>query len=258
MEKETKLHQPTMRVLKILECIDQNPQGLSLKDISEYIESPKSTIYPILNTLIENGCLKLNRFGNYEMGFKTFQLGLSYSANLSVVDIIRKEMLDIVDECKEICQLGVLVDDQVYYLAKVEPNQPIKILSYVGKYMPAYCTGLGKALLSFFSNEDIEEIYKDIELKKYTENTITNINDLIKEIDSVRTTGFSNDDQEAMEFASCIAVPINMYKGSKLALSVTYPMFRRTDENINKIKEALSSKAKLIEEISKVHRLGIS
>lgn len=258
MENEVKLHQPTMRVLNILECVDRNPQGLSLTEISKLIKSPKSTIYPILNTLLENGYLKINRFNNYVIGLKTFQIGLSYSANLGGIDIIRKEMVDIVDGCREICQLGMLVNDQVYYLEKVEPNQPIKILSYTGKYMPAYCTGLGKALLSFLRDEEIIEMYKNIKFKKYTKNTITNMDELLKEIENVRNTGFAYDNQEAMLHASCIAVPIDMNSGAKLALSVTYPIFRGTEEKINDIKNNLASKAKLVEEISKIHNIEIS
>ncbi|HHX66944.1 MAG: IclR family transcriptional regulator [Miniphocaeibacter sp.] len=258
MKETIDLHQPTMRVLKILECVDRNPQGLSLTEISKTIGSPKSTIYPILNTLLENGYLKLNRFNNYVIGLKTFQIGLSYSANLGGIDIIRKEMIDIVDECKEICQLGMLVGDQVYYLEKVEPDQAIKILSYTGKYMPAYCTGLGKALLSFLDNKEIEKMYDGFKFEKFTEKTITNIKELLKEVENVRKIGFAYDNQEAMLHASCIAVPINMNTGYKLALSVTYPIFRGTEEKINSIKTNLKSKAKLIEEISKIHKIEIS
>lgn len=257
MEKEIKTHQPTMRVLKILECIDENTNGINLTDIAKATGSPKSTIYPILNTLVENKYIKYNNESKYQIGFKAFQLGLSYSGNLGNIELIRNEMQDIVESCKEICQLGMLDRDQVYYLAKVDPNQPIKVLSYVGKYMPAYCTGLGKALLSFLSKSEIEKLYDGYEFERFTENTITNCKDLLEEVESVREKGFAYDNQEAMIHASCIAVPINTEKGSKLALSVTYPMFRCSEEKIENIKKMLKEKSILIEEIIKIHKIEI-
>lgn len=257
LEDKIKLHQPTLRVLNILECVDKNESGLSLTEISKNINSPKSTISPMLNTLVEEGYIVIDEFNKYKIGLKSFQLGLSYSANLNGIDIIRNEMVDIVNSCEEICQLGMLSKDQVYYLAKVEPDQPIKVLSYVGKYVPAYCTGLGKAVLSFLSNEEIMKIYKNYKFEKFTENTILNIKDLIKSVEETRKTGFAYDKQEAMMDVSCIAVPIKTLKGEKLAISVTYPVFRETDEKIKKIKENLEKKVKLIEEIIKIQKVEI-
>ena len=79
----------------------------------------------------------------------------------------------------ETCQLGIQSRNMVLYIAKKDSPQPIRLMSSVGKQLPLYCTGLGRALLAYKSEEEIRSLFPEV-LTAYTPHTIATINDLLK------------------------------------------------------------------------------
>ena len=92
-----KLHNPTLRVVRILELVNNYENGISLIDISKKLAIPKSTLSPILKTLEKTNFLEKNDKGCYVASFKLFQLGLSYSGQLDCLSTIIKQMEIVVD-----------------------------------------------------------------------------------------------------------------------------------------------------------------
>lgn len=137
-----KLHNPTLRVVKILELVNNYEDGISLGEIAQKLSIPKSTLSPILKTLEITNFLEKDDKGCFKASFKLFQLGLSYSGRLDSLSMIRKQMEVVVDKVGEIVQFGILVDKMVLYLAKVNSPDNIEIVSSVGKKLPAINTGL--------------------------------------------------------------------------------------------------------------------
>ena len=149
-------HNPTLRVLRILELIDANSGGLSLSEISNLLALPKGTISPILKTLAATNYVMTDG-SLYKIGPHTFELGLSYASGQNALSIIRSEMHSIVSQVDEVCQMGVLVGQDVHYLLKEEGHAIISIISDVGHHLPAHVTGLGKALLSGLTNDEVRQ-----------------------------------------------------------------------------------------------------
>jgi DNA-binding IclR family transcriptional regulator len=250
--KEKKLHNPTLRVINILELLDEHPEGLTLTELSEKTDIPKSTISPIIYTLQNKNYIIVDKSSNkYKLDIKSFTLGKSYLLNLNSIDVIKKEMEDIVKICNETCQLGVLIDFDVLYLAKVDPNQPIKLVSSVGKKLPAYATALGKALLSDYSDSEIINYYKKHNLEPITKNTITDINELLKQINEVRKGKVAYDYAEINEDIGCRAVPLRKDGKIVAAISVSFPLYRATKDRIELIEKTLLEKQTVIEQLIK-------
>lgn len=252
-----KLHNPTLRVIKILELINNNEYGITNKEISERLMIPKSTLSPILNTLESTNILEKSDKGCYSASFKLFQLGLSYSGHLDTLSMIRKQMKIVVKEVEEIVQYGVLIDDMVLYLEKVNAFDNIEIVSSVGKKIPAVYTALGKALLSEYSDDQIINKYKNYEFIKYTDNSINSLDELLNDIRQVRIRGYSIEDREFTNNTSCVAVPIRESGIIKGAMSVTYPVFRKTECKETKIINALLEQKNIIEDIIKIQNLKL-
>ena len=147
-------HNPTLRVLRILELIDANSGGLSLSEIANLLDLPKGTISPILKTLAATNYVVTDG-SLYKIGPHTFELGLSYASGQNALSIIRSEMRSIVSQVDEVCQMGVLVGQDVHYLLKEEGHAIISIISDVGHHLPAHVTGLGKALLSGLTDDEL-------------------------------------------------------------------------------------------------------
>jgi len=157
MEKET--HRSTKRIIEILDLISQHNSGLSLTEISEKINAPKSSIYPILKTLSDYNFLSYDNSSYlYKIGYKAFEVGNSYLNNFDMMDEIKKSMKNIVNICLETCHFAILIDGDVLYLQKIESPESIRMISSIGKRLPAYSTGLGKSLLIDYDLNQLKTI----------------------------------------------------------------------------------------------------
>ncbi|ADK13166.1 MULTISPECIES: IclR family transcriptional regulator [Clostridium] len=238
-------HKPTERVLNILNLLSVKPKGLTLTEISEAIDVPKSTLYPIIQTMLERNFLSLEKSSlKYSIGISTFCIGASYSRNKNMLDFIQKIMKNIVSTINETCQMGILDGYNVLYILKEDPIKDIdiRLISYVGKRIPAYCTALGKALLSEYNIEEIKTLYPD-GLKPITKNTITDFSVLEEELKKIRETHVATEVEEVTEFLRCYAVPLTSKGKTTAAISISIPTFRATEEK-NKLAIELLLKAK--------------
>lgn len=240
------LHKPTERVINILNIISKNPNKLTLSNISKQLNIPKSTLSPILKTLVELELLNFEMTNQtYNVGLGTFQIGQSYLNNINGLDIIKSHMRTIVNECNEICQLGINHRNEVLYITKIESQQPIKLLSSIGRNLPLYCTGLGRALLFEYSKEEIKKLYPN-KLEKFTEYTIDNIDTIIDLIEKCKLQKYAFEKQEITSDTCCFAVPIIINNNIQAALGVSLPIVRATEKHLDKIISLLNLHSKLI------------
>lgn len=236
---DTSVHKPTARVLAILEALAANSDGLTLTEIAETIHAAKGTIFPVLQTLSSRKFIIQNpRTGKYQIGISAFCVGESYTNNKTAMQFITEEMHAIVDQVGEICQMGILDNGDVLYIAKVDNKEAIRLTSYVGKRLPAYCTALGKAILSGYSLSEIKKLYPD-GLQAYTPKTITSFAVLNRELEEVRKTKVAFESEETGENLCCVAVPLVADDKIIAALSVSAPTFRVNQEKNKLIAQAL-------------------
>ena len=160
--------------------------------------------------------------------------------------MIKSYMTEVVKECNEICQLGILQDNKVFYIAKKDPKQSIQLMSYVGKFLPIYSTALGKVLVYKNSREEIKDMVGD-NMIPLTDQTITNVDKFLDEIESVKKDGYSHDLQETSLDSNCVAVPIEKNGKVIAAMSVSVPNFRSTDEKLKNAIQVLLKYKKEIE-----------
>jgi DNA-binding IclR family transcriptional regulator len=139
------------------------------------------------------------------------------------------EMKEITARSGEICQMGILDNDQILYIAKIDSDKPVRIISYIGKRLPAYCTALGKAILSTKTMEEIRNIYPK-GLLPLTQNTVTDFDTLARQLAEINASGFAYECGEVIEQTECLAVPLVKDNISFAAISVSIPTFRSTAE----------------------------
>lgn len=242
-------HRSTKRIIEILELISQNNSGLSLTEISEKINAPKSSIYPILKTLSDYNFLSYhNNSGLYKIGYKAFEIGNSYLNNFDMMDEIKKSMKNIVNICSETCHFAILIEGDVLYLQKIESPESIRMISSIGKRLPAYSTSLGKALLMDHSLEQLRKLYPN-GLSKLTKNTLSSVEELYRQLQQARIEGFAYEVEESNEYIRCIAVPIRKQGTIVAAMSVAIPTFRYTEDKAELVKHLLKSEKEKIEKL---------
>lgn len=109
----------------------------------------------------------------------------------------------------------------------------------IGQRLPAYCTGIGKALLSGHSRQEIAALFP-APLKRYTENTLTDPEDLLRELKETRQSGFAYEHSELTEGICCVATPLCCREKVIAALSVSIPEFRASEDVLVRVRTLLA------------------
>ena len=254
-EDNNNLHRTTLRILEVLELIANNPNRFTLSDISDKLQIPKSTISPILHTLVYKGFLSLTPDYHYRIGFSAYNIGTGFLHQFNYLDEIEKILSDVTNVCLEASHYAVLSGGDVLYLKKVNSPEPIRMVSFVGNKLPAYSTALGKALLLNMSVNDIKKLYPG-GLKPVTEHTITDFTELREQLAKAKQEGYVYEIEESNQYIRCIAVPIHKSGKIVASISVATPVFRYDDKKEALIKALLTDAQYKIETL--INTLEIS
>lgn len=216
------------RALRILSLLgDGKPRTLA--DISKEIDLNYSTTFRLLSTLAFYRYVKRNKNSNqYQLGLSCLELAQAFLAGNDLRMIAIPELESLRDETKETVHLAVLVDMEIVYLEKLPGLHAIGLMSSrVGGRAPAYCTGIGKALLAYQKPEIVQSYYKEHGLKRFTETTITDLNSLMSTLEEVRCNNYAFDHGEHEDEVRCIAIPIfDISSQVVAALSISGPSAR--------------------------------
>jgi IclR family transcriptional regulator, KDG regulon repressor len=226
--------QSVERAADILELFLHSGPELSVKDISVQLGISKSTAHGLIKTLDHRGYLQQNSENlKYKLGLRLFELGHHLGEQLDIVNIANPIITDLVDELKETVHLVVRQQDELIYVAKEEGPQTLRIYSQVGKRAPIHCTGVGKAILAYQTEEEVNRILDTVPLESFTEFTIIDKDEIRQQLESTKVTGYSVDDEEIEIGLKCVAAPIFNFKGEAFAsLSCASPKMRVTEERL--------------------------
>lgn len=236
----TELHRPTTRVLDLLETLAEAENGLTLTELSRGIGAPASSLLPFVRTLLARGYVTLDkRHMTYALGAKNLMLSTGFMAGSDVYALAQEEMRRLVERCSETCQLGILEGSRVFYIGKVDSPEPLRLVSSVGKRIPACCTTIGKTLLCDLSEEAVAALYPS-GLPMLTSNSLCSLDALYAQLREVRSGGFATDEEEAMEHLRCFALPIRLHGRIDSAISVSTPTFRLDAEKTALVQRCLT------------------
>jgi DNA-binding IclR family transcriptional regulator len=212
-----KINNTTKKTIEVLELISKNPNGLTLNEVANELDLPKSTVFDILATLKVMDIIKYQdeRIKNYVIGTKLFIIGNSYIENDDLINSSRKLIKELGDKLGRTIFIGQESQGKILYLYKYEPDNAIITTSNIGSTVNLYNTALGKSILAY--RDDQESLIKNLKFKKYTKNTITNEFDLKEELKKVKKFGYAIDNREVEEHLSCIGAPIFNHKGEVIA-----------------------------------------
>jgi len=140
----------------------------------------------------------------------------------------------------ETANLSTLSDGRVVYLESVAADRAIGLYAPPGSIAPAYCTAMGKVLLSNLGEIELHQWLAEHELTAVTANTVTNSAVLKTQLLEIRNQGYAIDNEEWVEGVRCVAAPIQDYTGRVVAAaSVSIPLARFTDDRKQDILRAV-------------------
>ncbi len=210
------LIQSVDRAIGILELFKKHEQ-LDLSEITEIIGLSKSTLHTIINTLVEKRLLKKDEnTKKYQLSYSILELGLKQLAELEIYKQTVLPLKKLSNNTNKICSLGIWDDNSILIIGRADPS-----INYAQGFSsvppirrkPAYCTSIGKVILSFMQKEAVEAYLNEVGLPPFTKNTITNRDKFIEELVLTRERGYSIDNKEYISYMMSISAPIHGSSG---------------------------------------------
>ena len=224
------------RAVKILDVLSSEGEK-SVTEISTALSFPKSSVHEITSTLLATGILEKDSDRNkYSLGLKLFELGKQAQANLEISKVAIPSLRSLHERFDETVHLTVLDRKEVLYIECFESTKQLRTYSVIGIRAPLHCTAVGKAILAYLDDEEVEEIIRSMGLPRFTQNTITDRERLNAEVRKIRDCGFATDVMEHEEGVCCVGAPVRNHTGQVVAsISVSGPSQRITPARIAEI-----------------------
>lgn len=218
-------------------------------ELANHLDIPKSTAHIYLQTLRNLGYV-VKEDGKYQLGFRFLELGGQVRDNRRIFQAARSEVDELARSTGEVGTIGYQENGQRVLVYRTEPFEGVSDNAPTGEFTRMHWTAVGKALLSQRTDDEIREIVDRFGLPRATENTITDLNELLEEIDQIRTQGYSVEDEERVKGVKSIAVPINNVenRSGNSAISISGPKHRFDEERIqSELLPALQNTMNVIE-----------
>ena len=134
-----------MRAIDILELLSKSKEGYTLTQLSTVLDSPKSSIFDIMKTLVfKNMVLEDNQSGvtRYKIGLQSFLIGSSYINDIDLVNIARNDLIDFANKMQATTFMAILDDNMVTYIYKYESERSIITTANIGTRRSIHCSAL--------------------------------------------------------------------------------------------------------------------
>lgn len=185
-----------------------------LKDICDELGLPKTTVHRLLHGLTEARYVREVKGIGFVLGTKMIQLGNRAQQDMPIKEIARPILRELCDLTEETVHLGIMDEDQVFYIDKFQGQRPIQLRSQIGDRLPLAATGIGKALMLDMPKTEWQRI-----LKKQVP---ANQDNMLERLEKYKQFGYCFDLEDNEDLVHCVAVPIrNRYNNIIAALSVT-------------------------------------
>jgi DNA-binding IclR family transcriptional regulator len=204
IERKTTLE----RAIIIIELLSKY-EKLALSEIAAILHIPNGTTFNILKSLNKYNLIEREKSSKkFQLGFKLFQLGNKVTSIKKLCEAALPFMRELTKESGETSHLGVLIDNSIYFLEIVESPNTTKTRVTTGLNLPLYAPAVGKVLLAYQNEQIKNEILKQIEFIKFTQNTITDLKKFSEELNNIKKNGYAIDNEEVYLGTMCIAAPV--------------------------------------------------
>ena len=251
-------NQSLMRALNLLERLSEAPAGLQLTDLSYQLGMPAATVHRLLSTFEEMDFVEQDaENGLWFVGLKAFTVGNAFLERRDVVARARPHMRDLVEQCGETVNLGIIDEGEAVFISQAESREVMRMIVRLGSRSPIHASGVGKALLANLPAQQVTRIMQQRGLTKYTERSIDSPARLQQELEQIRQLGYAVDDEEHAVGLRCVASAIFDQNGQPLAaISLSGPKARIEDNRLDELGIAVRQTADAITQALGGHRPG--
>jgi len=233
------------KALEILDAVAAFGRPVRFSELLADSPYPKATLHRFLQTLTKQKMLEHDaETGTYSLGIRLMRLAHTAWRNASLAPIARPFLQTLAAEVGANVHLAQLDGGQVLFVDKLRASDRYDTLAQVGQVAPAYCTGVGKAMLAFIAPKRLQIVLQQQSYYRYTPATHTSPESLIAELDVIRSEGIAFDREEHEQGINSIAAPILSTNGRVVgAVSIATAPSRFDTDGLLQFREALVATA---------------
>lgn len=245
--EDRSLVQSVERALALLNALAEQDGGLTLTVLCEQVNLHASTAHRLLATLSEHGYVRQDsRSKTYRLGFQILQLGDSAWAQLDLRDETIRDLELLSERTGELANLVMhngfqtTSEFRATYVAQAnrQGREPVKMFTQIGAQVSLHCTAEGKSVLAYMPEVGINQFIRRDNLTAYTENTITDPDQLLRELEQIREQGYAVDNEERSKGIRGVASPIRDSRKRVIAsIGITGPSGRVTSKRTHELAE---------------------
>lgn len=213
------------RMVSLLDALAEQPDPVSLKELSGRTSLHPSTAHRILNDLVTARLVDRAEPGTYQLGIRLLELGNLVKARLNVRDAAQGPMRELHRATGQPVNLSIRQGDEIVYIERaVSERSGMQVVRAVGGRAPLHLTSVGKLFLAFDDPKNVRAYITRTGLAGHTKNSITDAARLERELALVKARGYARDNEELELGVRCIAAGIRDDTGKLMAgLSISAP-----------------------------------
>ncbi|MDO4905178.1 MAG: IclR family transcriptional regulator [Lautropia sp.] len=212
-------------MVSLLDVLAQQPQAISLKELSSRTGLHPSTAHRILNDLVQTRFVDRVDTGSYQLGLRLLELGNLVKARLNVRDAAMGPMRELHRITGQPINLSIRQGDEIVYIERaLSERSGMQVVRAVGGRAPLHLTSVGKLFLASDGPKALQNYISRTGLTGHTRNSLTDPSLLERELAQVRVNGYAHDNEELELGVRCIAAGIRDDGGELVAgLSISAP-----------------------------------
>lgn len=236
------------RMMDVLTELEHNQNGVSIRELTEKLQLPRTTIYRILNTLQQHEMVRRDEAGCYSLGRRLLSLAAHVASRVTEFDLAAmcQPVLDrLASEVGEGIKLSVLDDEGILVLAAAQGRREYALTVAPGQRMPIHAGAASKMLLAYLPPEELD-FWLSRPLSAFTSKTITDPRRLRTELARIRRLGWAQDKGETVPSIHAFAAPVYDTR-SEMVAALSVPFLAGTEpDRMEYIRTAALTAAKAL------------
>lgn len=198
---------------KITAVVEALATESRVSSVARTVDLPVSTVHRILQELVAVGWARPDGEHGYTLGARLLSTAGQASNEGMLTRVTRPVLRELCDATTHAAHFGMRQGDEAVYLAKMEGRRSYQMRSRVGLAIPLHCTAIGKAILAALPEEEVRSIAARTGLPARTEHTITDVDELLAHLTTVKRRGFAYDEEENEPHIRCVAAVVIDHRG---------------------------------------------
>src|SRR5437868_10175759 len=197
------------RALLIIETLAEDDDGYRLSDLAVRTGLSTSTVHRLLATLENRRFVQFDRYeSKWHVGAQSFAVGATFARRRNFTAQSMPYLRKLRDQTRETANLAVVDDESIIVLTRMESREIMRSLTKVGGRVAMVASGVGKAVLATYSDDDVNAIIRRQGMPRLTEKSIVRPGALFRELETIRRQGYAVDDEEARIGLRCVAAVV--------------------------------------------------